>query len=171
MTERSDIHKSSIVNRQSSIPACPGWVYATRTLAELCKSAIHPFCRFARKNDRLSFVRQGSIGPVFKRISDCLISLAAWFHHWAWSCNSGKVDRICDPHLLRCGNNASSSPDLYSAATWRCAPVHGPPPLRCGRDMVRVNLNAIVLHWAAGLISCRLSHRSGLHRTHELKSE
>ena len=26
MTERSDIHKSSIVNRQSSIPALPGWV-------------------------------------------------------------------------------------------------------------------------------------------------
>jgi hypothetical protein len=26
MTERSDIHKYSIVNLQSSIPASPGWV-------------------------------------------------------------------------------------------------------------------------------------------------
>ena len=26
MTERSDIHKSSFVNRHSSIPALPGWV-------------------------------------------------------------------------------------------------------------------------------------------------
>jgi hypothetical protein len=26
LTERSDIHKYSIVNIQSSIPACPGWV-------------------------------------------------------------------------------------------------------------------------------------------------
>jgi len=26
MTERSDIHKYSIVNRQSSIPVYPGWV-------------------------------------------------------------------------------------------------------------------------------------------------
>ncbi len=26
MTERSDIHKYSIVKRQSSIPALPGWV-------------------------------------------------------------------------------------------------------------------------------------------------
>ncbi len=29
MTERSDIHNYSIVNRQSSIPALPGWVYAS----------------------------------------------------------------------------------------------------------------------------------------------
>ena len=26
MTERSDIHKSTFVNRHSSIPALPGWV-------------------------------------------------------------------------------------------------------------------------------------------------
>jgi len=35
MTERSDIHNSSIVNRQSSIPALPGWVF------KQCKAEVY----------------------------------------------------------------------------------------------------------------------------------
>jgi hypothetical protein len=36
MTEQSDIHKSSIFNLQSSIPACPGWVIGIYLIFGAC---------------------------------------------------------------------------------------------------------------------------------------
>ena len=41
MTERSDIHKYSIVNLQSSIPVYPGWETSSHT-AHLILSLIYP---------------------------------------------------------------------------------------------------------------------------------
>jgi hypothetical protein len=40
MTERSDIHKYSIVNRQSSIPALPGWVIGHWNLGFICNLVL-----------------------------------------------------------------------------------------------------------------------------------